>query len=42
MRPEKTVKVELEEDEKLIVVFLQNNNNQMEFWPTKINSGLEW
>ncbi|MGZ9734154.1 lysine--tRNA ligase [Flavobacterium sp. GNP002] len=41
MRPEKKqVKVELEEDEKLIVVLLQTNNNQMEFGLLKINSGL--
>ena len=41
MRPEKKqVKIELEEDEKLIVVLLQTNNNQMEFGLLKINSGL--
>lgn len=41
MRPEKKqVKIELEEDEKLIVVLLQTNNNQMEFGQLKINSGL--
>ncbi|QIH38396.1 lysine--tRNA ligase [Flavobacterium sp. Sr18] len=41
MRPEKKqVKIELEDDEKLIVVLLQTNNNQMEFGLLKINSGL--
>jgi lysyl-tRNA synthetase class 2 len=40
MRPEKKqVKIELEEDEKLIVL-LQNNNNQMEFGALKMASGL--
>ena len=41
MRPEKKqVKIELEEDEKLIVVLLQNNNSQMEFGALKMASGL--
>lgn len=41
MRPEKKqVKIELEEDEKLIVVLLQTNNNQMEFGALKMASGL--
>nr|WP_309757327.1 lysine--tRNA ligase [Flavobacterium sp.] len=41
MRPEKKqIKIELEEDEKLIVVLLQTNNNQMEFGALKMTSGL--
>ena len=41
MRPEKKqVKIELEEDEKLIVTLLQVNNNQMEFGLLKIQSQL--
>ncbi len=41
MRPEKKqVKIELEEDEKLIVTLLQANNNQMEFGLLKNNAGL--
>ncbi|MDI5898600.1 lysine--tRNA ligase [Flavobacterium yafengii] len=41
MRPEKTqVKIELEEDEKLIVSLLQGNENQMEFGLLKIKSEL--
>lgn len=41
MRPEKKqVKVELEEDEKLIVTLLQGNENQMEFGLLKIKSEL--
>ena len=41
MRPEKKqVKIELEEDEKLIVSLLQGNENQMEFGLLKIKSEL--
>ena len=41
MRPEKKqVKIELEEDEKLIVTLLQGNENQMEFGLLKIKSEL--
>lgn len=41
MRPEKKqVKIELEEDEKLIVLLLQQNDNQMEFGLLKIKSAL--
>ncbi|MDI1307466.1 MAG: lysine--tRNA ligase, partial [bacterium] len=41
MRPEKKqVKIELEEDEKLIVLLLQENDNQMEFGLLKIKSAL--
>jgi lysyl-tRNA synthetase class 2 len=41
MRPEKKqVKIELEEDEKLIVSVLQGNDNQMEFGLLKIKSEL--
>ena len=41
MRPEKKqVKIELEEDEKLIVTLLQANENQMEFGLLKIKSEL--
>ncbi|SFE20590.1 lysine--tRNA ligase [Flavobacterium xueshanense] len=41
MRPEKKqVKIELEEDEKLIVSLLQGNENQMEFGFLKIKSEL--
>lgn len=41
MRPEKKqVKIELEEDEKLIVLLLQENDNQMEFGLLKIKSEL--
>jgi lysyl-tRNA synthetase class 2 len=41
MRPEKKqVKIELEEDEKLIVLLLQENENQMEFGLLKIKSAL--
>ncbi|WP_426095915.1 lysine--tRNA ligase [Flavobacterium sp. DSR2-3-3] len=41
MRPEKKqVKIELEEDEKLIVTLLQENENQMEFGLLKIKSEL--
>ena len=41
MRPEKKqVKIELEEDEKLIVSLLQGNDNQMEFGLLKIKSEL--
>lgn len=41
MRPErKQVKIELEEDEKLIVSLLQGNENQMEFGLLKIKSEL--
>ena len=41
MRPEKKqVKIELEEDEKLIVSLLQGNQNQMEFGLLKIKSEL--
>ncbi|MDI5949085.1 lysine--tRNA ligase [Flavobacterium sp. LB2P84] len=41
MRPEKTqVKIELEEDEKLIISLLQGNENQMEFGLLKIKSEL--
>ncbi|SEG03726.1 lysine--tRNA ligase [Flavobacterium urumqiense] len=41
MRPEKKqVKIELEEDEKLIVSLLQENENQMEFGLLKIKSEL--
>ncbi|RDI51434.1 lysine--tRNA ligase [Flavobacterium glaciei] len=41
MRPEKKqVKIELEEDEKLIVTLLQVNNKQMEFGLLKIQSQL--
>jgi lysyl-tRNA synthetase class 2 len=41
MRPEKKqVKIELEEDEKLIVSLLQGNENQMEFSLLKIKSEL--
>ncbi|TDE02064.1 lysine--tRNA ligase [Flavobacterium sandaracinum] len=41
MRPEKKqVKIELEDDEKLIVALLQTNDNQMEFGALKMTSGL--
>jgi lysyl-tRNA synthetase class 2 len=41
MRPEKKqVKIELEEDEKLIVALLQTNDNKMEFGLLKIKSEL--